>query len=198
MSNEFLTLAFFCWLAAALIALTGRARVVTRILLSLGAASGVVATISALPNGTSSVVIPTRLAGEAVQFQLSPDALWLLGFGLAPAALACALATPARQGMSGWLFGAAMSLIGVLGVFGVRNGAGFLVAWEIMSFGGAVMIFSEKLSTNVGRPVLFMLGLLEVGAVALVVAIVILAVANHGFSFDGFAHAASGLSLSPC
>ena len=37
---------------------------------------------------------------------------------------------------------------------------GFLIAWEIMSFGGAVMILSEKLAPDAGRPVLFMLGLL--------------------------------------
>jgi len=196
LSNEFLIAAFFCWLAVSLIALTGRAQALARILLFVGAALGVIAAVSALPNGTSSVMLPTILAGEAVRFQLSPDALWLLGFGLIPAALACALSTPARQGASGWLFGAAMSLIGALGVFGIRNGAGFLIAWEIMSFGGAVMIFSEKLSTDVGRPVLFMLGLLEVGAVALMVAIVVFAVANHSFSFDGFATAAGGLSLA--
>jgi len=196
LSNELLTTAFFCWLASSLIALTGRAQALTRLLLFFGAALGVIAAVSVLPNGTSSVVLPVTLAGEAVRFQLSPDALWLLGFGLVPAALACALATPARPGASGWLFGAAMSLIGALGVFGIRNGAAFLIAWEIMSFGGAVMIFSEKLSTNVGRPVLFMLGLLEVGAVALMVAMLVLAVANHSFSFDGFTAAASGLSLA--
>ena len=39
-----------------------------------------------------------------------------------------------------------MSLIGALGVFGLQDGASFLIAWEIMSFGGAVMILSEKLS----------------------------------------------------
>jgi hydrogenase-4 component B len=60
------------------------------------------------------------------------------------------------------LFGVALSLIGALGVFGVRDGAGFLIAWEIMGFGGAVMILSERLASDAGRPVLFMLGLLEV------------------------------------
>jgi len=196
LSNELLIAAFFLWGTAALLALTGTAHVVTRGLLVVGALSGIAAAIATLPSATPDVALPTVLAGEAIRFRLSPEALWLLGFGLVPAALACALATPAQQGVSGWLFGAAMSLIGVLGVFGVRNGAGFLIAWEIMSFGGAVMLLSEKLSANVGRPVLFMLGLLEVGAIALIVAILILAVANHGFSFTGFAAAASSLSVA--
>ena len=89
-----------------------------------------------------------------------------------------------------------MSLLGALGVFGVRDGAGFLIAWEIMSFGGAVMILSERLSADAGRPVLFMLALLEVGAVALVVAILLLAVAAHSFAFDAFGAAAGNLSVA--
>ncbi len=190
MSNELLLAAFLVWLAAALIALTGRAAPLARALLLLGSIAGICAAIIALPAGTALAALPTMLAGAPVSFQLTPDAAWLLGFGLAPAALACALATPARSGRPGWLFGAAMSLIGALGVFGVRDGAAFLIAWEIMSFGGALMILSERLSADAGRPVLFMLGLLEVGAVALVVAVLLLAVAAHSFAFDTFVTAA--------
>jgi hydrogenase-4 component B len=195
LSNDLLTAALFAWLAAALIALTGRATIVVRGLLFAGSVAGIAAAILALPHATAAVQLPTEIAGERVHFQMSPDALWLFGFGLAPAALACALATPARQGRAGWLFGAAMSLIGALGVFGMREGAGFLIAWEIMSFGGAVMILSEKLASHTGRPVLFMLGLLEIGAVALVVAVLLLAVPAHSFAFDGFAAAAAKLSV---
>ena len=183
MSNDLLVAAFLAWLAAALLALTGRGLFLGRALLCFGSVVGICAAVLALPNGTPAVVLPTQVAGAAISFQLAPDGAWLLGFGLVPAALACALATPARQGRAGWLFGAAMSLIGALGVFGVRDGAAFLIAWEIMSFGGAVMILSEKLSSDVGRPVLFMLGLLEIGAVALVVAVLLLAVAAHSFAF---------------
>ena len=63
-----------------------------------------------------------------------------------------------------------------------------------MSFGGAVMILSERLSANAGRPVLFMLALLEVGAVALLLAILLLAVAANSFAFDAFGAAAGNLS----
>ena len=194
MANELLIVAFALWLAAALIALTGSASAITRVLLCLGSIAGICAAILALPGGTSTAQLPTYLAGVPVFFQLSPDGAWLLGFGLVPAAFACALATPACLGQAGWLFGAAMSLIGALGVFGIRDGAGFLIAWEIMSFGGAVMIFSEKLSSEVGRPVLFMLGLLEIGAVALIAAVLLLATAAHSFAFAEFGAAAGKLT----
>jgi formate hydrogenlyase subunit 3/multisubunit Na+/H+ antiporter MnhD subunit len=193
LSNDLLTTAFLAWLAAALISLTGRGLILARVLLFCGSVAGIIAAILVLPNGTPAVATPTQLAGAAVSFQVTPDGLWLLGFGLVPAALACALATPARQGRAGWLFGAAMSLIGALGVFGIRDGAGFLIAWEIMSFGGAVMILSEKLSSNAGRPVLFMLALLEVGAIALVVAVLLLAVAGHSFALEAYGEAAGNL-----
>jgi hydrogenase-4 component B len=195
LSNSLLTAASLAWLAAALISLSGRGSIVARGLLLLGSMGGILAALLALPDGTVVVLLPTELVGEPVYFQMSPEALWLFGFGLAPAALACALATPARQGKAGWLFGAAMSLIGALGVFGIREGAGFLIAWELMSFGGAVMILSEKLSPHTGQPILFMLALLEIGAVALVVAALLLAVPAHSFAFAAFAAAASKLSL---
>jgi hydrogenase-4 component B len=193
LADDLLTATFLAWFAAALISLTGRGWSLARVLLVFGSVVGIGAAVLALP-GTSAVLLPTRFAGAAVFFQLSPDAAWLLGFGLVPAALACALATPARQGRAGWLFGAATSLIGALGVFGVRDGAGFLIAWEIMSLGGGMMILSEKLSSDTGRPVLFMLGLLEVGAVALVVAVLLLAVAAHSFTVETFRGAAGNLA----
>ncbi len=56
-----------------------------------------------------------------------------------------------RAGEAGWLFGAAASLIGALGVFGLSNGAGLLIAWEIMSFGGAAMIFGKAQPDPGGR-----------------------------------------------
>lgn len=195
MSDELLAAAFLAWLAAALLSLTGRGLILARVLLFSGCVAAIIAAILVLPNSTPAVALPTRLAGAAVFFQVPPDGSWLLGFGLVPAALACALATPARQGRAGWVFGAAMSLIGALGVFGIRDGAGFLIAWEIMSFGSAVMILSEKLSSDAGRPVLFMLGLLEVGAIALVVAVLMLAVAGHSFAFETYGAAAGNLAV---
>lgn len=193
MAGELIVAGFIAWILAALIALTGRGLIFARVLLFCGSIISIVAAVMAMPEGIPAVVLPTVLAGQPVRFLLTPDALWLFGFGLAPAALACAVSTPSPRGPAGWLFGAAMSLVGALGVFGLQDGASFLIAWEIMSFGGAVMILSENLSTDVGRPVLFMLGLLEVGAVALIVVVLLLAYGDGSFEFDAFRIGASGL-----
>jgi hydrogenase-4 component B len=191
--NDLLGVAFICWALAAALALTRRQLMAARVLLVAGCIAGIVTAILGIPNGTMSGVLPTQIAGETIEYRLTADALWLMGFGLAPAALACALATPSAQGQAGWLFGAAMSLMGAMGVFGIQNGAALLIAWEIMSFGGAVMILSERLSKDNGRAVLFMLGLLEVGALALVVAILLLERTGGSFAFESFREAAPTL-----
>jgi hydrogenase-4 component B len=192
--NELITVGFAAWVMASVIALTGRGLALARFLLFVGCAVIIAAALLALPEGTVAVALPTTLAGAPVHFMLAPEALWLMGFGLAPAALACAISSPSPHGQGGWLFGAATSLIGALGVFGLQDGASLLIAWEIMSFGGAVMILSERLSTNGGGPVLFMLGLLEVGAVALIA--VVLLLANQAGGFDFAAYQSSAFSLS--
>src|ERR1700691_4579108 len=161
-----LILSFVLWVAAALIASLRRWAVLGRALLAAGALSAVIAAIVGLPNPTSTAVLPLRLAGEAVAFRLEPEALWLFGFGLAPALFACALGSPSHYGRSGWSFGAAFSLLGALGVFGLQNGAALLVAWEAMSLGGAIMILSERLDSARGSTALFMLALLALGAAA--------------------------------
>jgi hydrogenase-4 component B len=196
LTNEIMAVGLFTWLAAAVVSLVGRGLVVARVLLCAGCIVVIVAAIMGLPDGIPVVSLPTVLAGEPVKFLLTPDALWLLGFGLAPAALACATSTPSSRNQGGWLFGASMSLIGALGVFGLQDGASFLVAWEIMSFGGAILILSEKLSVEVGRPVLFMLALLEVGAVALIAAVLLLAYRAHGLDFGLFHETAAELSAT--
>jgi formate hydrogenlyase subunit 3/multisubunit Na+/H+ antiporter MnhD subunit len=192
LSIELIGAGALAWGLAAILAASRIGLISARWLLVAGSVAGMIGCIVALPNGTISVALPNRLAGEMVTFQLSPDALWLMGFGLATAAIACALSTPAKHGQAGWLFGVAASLLGALGVFGLQNGAAFLIAWEVMSLGGAVMVLSEALSADTGRPVLFMLGLLEAGAVALLLAILLLSATSFGF--DGFAGTASTFS----
>jgi hydrogenase-4 component B len=173
MGSQLLLLAAALWIAAAVVGVSG-ALIISRFLLAAGAAAGVLAAITSLPEASHPIVLPGELIGEVISFRLDPEGLWLMGFGLVPAVFACALASPSHKGARGWLLGAAMSLLGALGIFGLQNGAGLLIAWEAMSLGGAVMILSEDLETSRGRTVLFMLALLEVGAVALVLAIAIL------------------------
>lgn len=196
MWSKLILAALIAWTLGALLALFGRGLFAARVLLFFGCIAGILSAVLVLPGGSPAIVLPTQLAGQPVVFRLSPDALWLFAFGLAPAALACALATPARRRRAGWLFGAAASLIGALGVFGLQDGIAFLIAWEIMSFGGAVMILSERLSDRVGQPVLFMLGLLEVGALALILAFLLLALPAQSFNFTDFANTAATLPYS--
>ena len=146
--------------------------IVARILLFAGCMAVIAAAITGLPEGTPAIVLPTATCRPTGQISADPGRALAsrLRLGSGGTCLRGINALSSRV-EAGWLFGAAMSLIGALGVFGLQDGASFLIAWEIMSFGGAVMILSEKLSADVGRPVLFMLGLLEVGAVALIAAI---------------------------
>ena len=108
MANDLLAAALLSWLAGGAAALTGRVLAAARALLVLGALAGVAAALIALPGGTEAAALPTRLAGEAVTFRLRPEAAWLMGFGLVPAAFACALGSPATAGRGLWLFGAAL------------------------------------------------------------------------------------------
>ncbi len=189
MTNELLALAAILWAAGGVLALSGRALGLVRAALGLGAIAAIVAAIHALPGGSAAVTLPLSMAGETFRFQIAPEALWLMGFGLAPAAWATWLASPVVAGRGGWLFGAAASLLGALGVFGMQNAGGFLIAWEVMSLGGAVMILWERASLAPGEPVLFMLSLLEVGAVALLLGLLALVTHAGGLDFAGFAHA---------
>ena len=191
MVSELLTLAALLWAASAILAIAD-ASTLSRIALVIGVAAGILAAIASLPAGSPGIVLPSALIGETVSFRIDPEAFWLMGFGLAPAGFACALASPSVRGARGWLFGAAMSRLGALGVFGLQNGAALLIAWEMMSLGGAVMILSENIEPSRGRTVLFMLALLEVGAVALVLAIAILGARISSLQLSDFA--AVGLS----
>lgn len=194
--NDLLAVAALLWIAGGIVALIGRPLGLVRIMLGLGGLAAICAAVISLPSGTASVAVPVlRMAGETTSFEMPPEALWLMGFGLVPAVLACLLATPSRPGRAAWLFGAACSLLGALGVFGLGNGGFFLVAWELMSLGGAVMILGDRLAPAPGAPVLFMLGMLEVGTIALLVAYLVLALPAQGLSFEAFASAGPTLSV---
>jgi hydrogenase-4 component B len=189
LANDLLAASALLWIAGGILALVGRWLGLVRVLLALGSLAAIVAAISSLPGGTAATAIPLRMADAQATFQMIPAGLWLMGFGLIPALLACLLATPAQSGRAGWLFGAACSLLGALGVFGIQHGGFFLLAWEMMSLGGAMMILSERLTDRTGSSVLFMLAMLEIGSVTLLVAIIIMAQPVEGLGFADFAQA---------
>ncbi|HEX4080398.1 MAG TPA: proton-conducting transporter membrane subunit [Rhizomicrobium sp.] len=194
MANEALAIGVALWLAAAICALVLRSAIVARGLLILGCVAAGVGAICALPAGSVSVHLPLGIAGIGMDFQLNPSAAWLLFFGLIAAALATFLGTPSAHGQAAWCFGAASGLIGAVGVFGLQDGIGLLVAWELMSLGGAWMILSERLARDTGRPVMFMLALLEFGSIALMLAVLLLAGTAQSFAFADFVKAGAGLA----
>jgi hydrogenase-4 component B len=192
---EALVAAFWLWIAAMLLAFL-RWSALARLLMGVGALAGIVGVLGVLPHGTPVMRLPIHLGEQAVRVHYSPEALWLLGFGLVPATLAAWIASPVATARPAWLIGAGLSLIGALGVFGLQDGYSFLIAWELMSLGGATMLLSERLSLGAGQSTLFMLALLEVGTIAILLAILLLAQAANGH-IDFFVFAAGAQTLSP-
>ncbi|WP_027796235.1 proton-conducting transporter transmembrane domain-containing protein [Paraburkholderia acidipaludis] len=191
-ANLLLGLAAVLWALAALVSPLRAAHGVARGLLGTGCVLAVIACLVALPDGTAAAPLPIVLAAQPVGFAVEPAGLWLLGFGLVPAALACWLGSPLAGASGRWSAGAAFSLLGALGVVGLQDGMSLLVAWETMSLGGALMLAGERADEREGRPVMLMLALLEVGAVALVFAVVVLDRAAGGIGFDRFVTNAPG------
>lgn len=183
------------WLVAAVLALASRGVEAGRTLVVVGAVALIAAALVALPGGLAPVATGLGLPPAGSTFELKPEALWLMGFGL-PGALLAAWLGPPSGTTCAWTFGVAASLVGALGVFAMQDAVTFLIAWEIMGLGGAVMILGEQLSEDRGRPVLFMLALLEAGSVALLVAFVLLANAADSIAFADFAAGARAMPLA--
>ena len=143
--------------------------------------------------GTISLEWP--LLGSAWHLVFHTQAQWLLGFGALAGLGAVIRGTPAPRGRV-WKAGVTFSLLGALGVFGLQDAVSFLIAWEVLSLGGALMLLGERLeSGNCAQSVLFMLGLLEVGSVALMGAFLWLAAVAGGTGFAGLLQA--GHQLAP-
>jgi hydrogenase-4 component B len=191
-----LAAAFWLWVGGTVLALL-RLPSLSRLVIGLGAVAGIVGVLTVLPHGTPLMRLPIHLGEQVVRFRYSPEALWLLGFGLVPGALATWIASPVPRARPAWLVGAGLSLIGALGVFGLQDGYSFLIAWELMSLGGATMLLSERLSMGAGQSTLFMLALLEVGTVAILLGVLLLAQAANGhMDFLGFASGARSMSVA--
>ena len=178
-------LAALAWLVALAIDLfIGSA--LPRLLLALGCALAALGALWGLPGGSAQVAV-LQFGNWPVQFRADAAALWLMLPALLPAFFAVLLGGTGRP--RGWATGAALSLLGALGVYGLQDGASFLIAWEVMGFGGAVMLLSEHRNTQCGHDNLFMLALLEVGGVALLLAVIML---GQSLDFGSFASQWSG------
>jgi formate hydrogenlyase subunit 3/multisubunit Na+/H+ antiporter MnhD subunit len=167
-----------------------------RIGIMLGCLSGIVACLIQ-PASASVSSFGFHVGDTLVQFHIDAGGDWLLLFGLLPALIAAALNTSAssKPATRYWLAGLALTLLGALGVFGFQDSMSFLIAWEVMSVGGAAMVLGEGVSPNTGAPMLFMLSLLEVGAVAILLMLLLLG--NHAGSCAFAAFASSQSPSTP-
>ncbi|MGO8720138.1 MAG: proton-conducting transporter membrane subunit [Acidobacteriaceae bacterium] len=188
MLADALLLMALLWLASVVAALIEPRGTVARAGIVLGCAVGIAACLIGLPGESSTISLGIRLGNTPVQFKLTAAALWLMLFGLLPALFAAGLGTNATslRGKTCWLAGLGLTLLGAVGVFGLQDAMSFLIAWEVMSVGGAVMILGEGHAERPGVPVLFMLGLLEVGTVAILLALLLLGNQTGSCSFAGF------------
>ena len=179
MSNDLLLAMAILWASSFFLALLDRSAKLARIGIVLGCLSGIAACLMGSAGQPSVSSFGFRVSDTLVQFRIGVGGHWLLLFGLLPALFAAGLNTTAstKPTMRYWLAGLALTLLGALGVFGLQDSMSFLIAWEVMSVGGAIMIFGESVSAHTGSPMLFMLSLLEVGAVAIL--LVLLLLGNH-------------------
>ncbi len=183
MELDLLGVAALLWIAAAIIGISTERPFLGRLLLALGISAALIGLIVAVFHPEPKTGTLFRSANLAVGFHLNPAAVWLLAWGLVPALMAVITGPPGRH-PGAWTTGAALSLLGAMGVAGLQDAVSFLIAWEVMSLGGAIMLLADQLSPILknGRAVFFMLALLEVGAVALLAAILIVGSSHPAFS----------------
>lgn len=192
MQNDLLLTMAVLWAVSFPAALLESSGKLARAGIMLGCACGIAASVMSLPKlpaTVSAFSFGFSLGDTPVQFHLDAGGCWLLMFGLLPALFAAYLSTTASSKLAQkyWLAGLALTLLGTLGVFGLQDAMSFLIAWEVMSIGGAVMILGEGLSQSSGGPMLFMLSLLEVGAVAILLALLLLGSHAGSYAFASLA-----------
>ncbi|WP_298212383.1 proton-conducting transporter membrane subunit [Ferrimicrobium sp.] len=162
-----------------LLRLSSRFPVIAHRVVLIGVLIALVADIAGLPRGTSSLRLFV-LGNQPLVWHMDTASLLIL----APAWLAVALAVAVRSHQGGWWsLGVATALIGVFCLAGLNNGAAMIIGWELMSLGSAVMILSIRSDTRGSKATLTMLALLEVGSVALVMAVALL---GPHLGFAGF------------
>ncbi|MGR2912311.1 proton-conducting transporter membrane subunit [Acidithiobacillus ferrivorans] len=171
-----------------------------QITLIVGTLAILIGSAFCLPDGSATGAL-WPLGDIAVTWQLQPAAAWLLLWG-GLAALAAFLSPSRAQNPAIWMAGAAVALLGSLGVAGLQEGVSFLMAWEFLSFGGAVMLLADGLQETQrgGQASLYMLALLEIGAVALLLCLVLLGASDTQFavwaaSWSTYGTAAFGVAV---
>lgn len=157
-------------IASNLIRVSQKAPIVARLAVLSAVVVGFISDMLGLPNGTRSVHLFV-LENQPLIWRMNTAALLVL----APAWLVVVIAVwVRREPASWWSLGVALSLLGVLCLTGLNNGASMIFGWELMSLGGAVMILSNRADGKGSKATLSMLALLEIGSVALIAAVALL------------------------
>ena len=183
MSLDLFCVAALFWGLALLFAASCRSQSASHGALALGIVAALGGCLAGAFSAHSTTASLFTSGAIFVRFRIDPAAAWLLGWGLVAALAAVCAGTPAHRPRL-WTSGAALSLLGALGVAGLQDGVSFLIAWELMSLGGAALLLGDRQGPvpQNGRAALFMLALLEVGSVALLAAILILGARHPAFA----------------
>lgn len=188
MQVDLLRITALLWFLSAILALLRLQGIFIRIGIALGCLTGIATALQGMLSASPFLSLGVHLGDTAVAFQLNTAASWLMFFGLIPTFFAVALrhgaSTPRTERR--WLAALAFTLLGALGVLGLQDAISFLIAWEVMSVGGAAMILSENSSFTSGKSTMFMLALLEVGAVALLLTFLLIANRTGSCDFSTF------------
>ncbi len=181
MSLELIFIGCILLAATLLVATLNRSFHVTRSVFSLGVLLVLIGSVLELPRGTSAVTLFPS-GSTVVTFSLDPSAIWLVVLGLTPAFFA-GITIPHSRISQGWFAGAALAILGAVGVAGLQDGISFLIAWEVMSLSGAFLLLNDRRSSieEAGQSNLFMLSLLEVGSVSLLVGVLVLGFRDPSF-----------------
>ncbi len=193
MQADLLLITALLWSFSAIAALLEPRGIVARVGIALGCLAGIAAALDGMISISPTLSLDVRLGDTAVLFHLSTAASWLMLFGLIPAFFAVALGNGAVAGCPArrWLAALAFTLLGALGVLGMQDAISFLIAWEVMSLGGAAMVLGENPSPSSGKSTMFMLALLEIGAVAILLAFLLIASRSGSCEFATFSIAHS-------
>jgi hydrogenase-4 component B len=197
MQSELFLAMGILWGVSFLVALLEPSGRAARIGIVVGCVAGIAGCLANLRATMPVVSFGFRVGDTPVQYHMDTGASWLLMFGLLPALFAAGLTTVAssKAAKKYWLAGLSLTLLGALGVFGLQDAMSFLVAWEVLSLGGAIMILGEGVSRSTGGPVLFMMALLEVGAVAVLLALLFLGTYASSYGLGSIAQPPSASSL---
>lgn len=186
MSNELILTGCISLIICAVASIPSGKYAFSKYIFELGIVFVFLGALVALPHGSRPFFLFTNALFPII-FKLDPSASWLVTLGLIPAFLA-GLSIWQDSHSNNWIAAASITIVGAIGVAGLQNGISLLIAWEIMSLGGAYLLLGDRKAKlqESGQSNMFMLALLEVGSIALLLGLVVLG--TNDPSFNSFSH----------